>query len=177
LYLHPDHEYSLTDVARHIGASVKSVHVEAGRLIEAGLVRDRRIGNTRLLSAAEQSVMTRPLTDLLAVTYGPLPVLGDLLVSVPGVEEAYIYGSWAARYQGEAGPLPADIDVLVVGQADRDELDAVAQAAQQVLGREVNIRRIGLPSWRDPDPKDAFLASVRKRPLVALGAANGEESS
>ena len=168
LYLHPDREYSLTDVARQIGATVKSVHVEAGRLVQAGLVADRRIGNTRLLRAGDRSPLTRPLTDLLAVTYGPLPVLTDLLAPVPGVAQAYIYGSWAARYQGEGGPLPADIDVLVVGTADLDDLDEVARRAAQVLGREVNIRRVRPGTWHDPDPTDVFLSSVRDRPLVEL---------
>jgi hypothetical protein len=168
LYLHPDQEYSLTDVANQIGATVKSVHVEASRLVEAGLITDRRIGNTRLLRVGDQSPMTRPLTDLLAVTYGPLPVLRDLLTPIAGVRQAFIYGSWAARYQGETGPLPADIDVLVVGTTDLDDLDAVARDATRVLGREVNIRRVRPASWDDPDAKDAFLSSIRERPLVAL---------
>jgi hypothetical protein len=47
----------------------------------------------------EAGPVSRPLTDLLAVTYGPLPVLTDLLSEVAGVDQAYIYGSWAARYR------------------------------------------------------------------------------
>lgn len=168
LYLHPEREYSLTDVARRIDATVKSVHVEANRLVMAGLVADRRIGNTRLLRVGDPSPMTRPLTDLLAVTYGPLPVLSDRLTAVPGVSQAYIYGSWAARYRGEGGPVPADVDVLVVGSADLDDLDEVARGASRILGREVNIRRVRTATWQDPDPTDTFLSSIRARPLVEL---------
>jgi len=65
-----------------------------------------RVGRNRMLRAAAGSIVTRPLTDLLAVTFGPLPVLSELLATVPGIDAAYIYGSWAARYDGEAGPLP-----------------------------------------------------------------------
>jgi predicted transcriptional regulator len=36
LYLHPDRDYSLTEAARSIGASVRAVHTEATRLIAAG---------------------------------------------------------------------------------------------------------------------------------------------
>ncbi|HZI97950.1 MAG TPA: hypothetical protein VFD41_10560, partial [Actinomycetales bacterium] len=49
LYLHPDREYSLTDAARLIGTSVKTVQKEASRLVEADFLRDRRQGNVRLL--------------------------------------------------------------------------------------------------------------------------------
>jgi hypothetical protein len=170
LYLHPDRDYSLTEAAALIGASVKSVHTEASRLITAGFVRDSRRGNVHLIRAVTDSLVSRPLTDLLAVTYGPLPVLNDLLAGVEGITHAFIYGSWAARYLGEPGPLPGDVDVLVVGTADPDDLDEIARAAQHRLGRPVDIRRIRPAAWASPDPADPFLASVRERPLVQLRA-------
>jgi hypothetical protein len=43
---------------------------------------------------------------------------------------------------GFARPGPQDIDVLKVGRADRDDLDEIAQAAQNRLSRPVGIRRI-----------------------------------
>jgi hypothetical protein len=168
LYLHPDRDYSLTEAAALIGASVKTVHTEATRLIAAGFVRDSRRGNVHLIRAVTDSPVSRPLTDLLAVTYGPLPVLNDLLAGVEGITHAFIYGSWAARYLGEPGPVPGDVDVLVVGTADPDDLDEIARAAQGRLGRPVDIRRIRSAVWAAPDPADPFVASVRERPLVQL---------
>ena len=173
LYLHPERAYSLTEAARLIGVSVKTVHSEASRLVAAGFAADSRRGNVRLLRAETGTPVSRPLTDLLAVTYGPLPVLTDLLAGQPGVSAAFIYGSWAARYSGEPGPVPADVDVLVVGTADRDNLDDVARAAQDRLGRPVNIRRITAAAWAEPDPGNAFLASVRQRPVIELPLDNG----
>jgi hypothetical protein len=175
LYLHPDAEYSLTEVADAIHASLNAVHHEASRLAESGLIRTRRRGNLRLIRAVTDSLLTRPLTDLLAVTYGPLPVLTDLLASVPGVVEAYIYGSWAARYRGEPGPIPVDVDVLVVGTAGVDDLDDAAEQAQQALRRPVNIRRIRPEIWDQADPADPFLKSVRSRPLVGIGGTNATD--
>ena len=51
--------------------------------------------------------------------------------SVPGVAEAYVYGSWAARYRGQAGDVPRDVDVLVIGDADEDDLYEAARAAER----------------------------------------------
>ena len=168
LYLHPDREYSLTEAAALIGVSVKTVHTEASRLVAAGFVSDSRRGNVRLLRAVTDTPVSRPLTDLLAATYGPLPVLTDLLAGARGVAAAYIYGSWAARYLGEQGPVPRDIDVLIVGTADRDDLEDIAQAAQHRLGRQVDIRRISPAIWAQASQADPFLTSVRERPLVEL---------
>lgn len=169
LYLHPEAEYSLTEAASVVGASLNAVHHEVGILSKAGLISTRKRGNLRLVRAVTDSPLSRPLTDLLAVTYGPLPILTDLLTDVEGVSEAYIYGSWAARYRGEPGPAPADVDVLVVGTADLDDLDEVAEQAQRTLHRPVNIRRVRPDVWSVTSPADPFLESVKTRPLVSIG--------
>jgi predicted nucleotidyltransferase len=168
LYLHPDKDYSLTEAGRAIGASPKVMSTEADRLVTAGLVREVRRGQSRLIRAETSGPVSGPLTDLLAVTYGPQPVLTDLLSGVSGIEEAYIYGSWAARYHGEPGPVPHDVDVLVVGTANEDDLYEIAREAESRLGREVNISAINPRYWESPDPADSFMRHIRERPLVRL---------
>lgn len=167
LYLHPESEYSLTDLARSLRVSVKTIHHEADRLSEAGLIKSRRRGNLRLVSADTSHRLVAPLTNLLTATYGPLPVMSDLLSPIAGVEHAFIYGSWAARHTGEPGPVPADLDVLVVGDADLDELDEAARQARRQLRFEVNIHRVGRAEWESPTG-DPFLAHLRSRPLVEV---------
>jgi predicted nucleotidyltransferase len=169
LYLHPEQDYSLREAARLIGASPKAVHDEASRLVDTGFVTDSRRGASRLIRAVTDSPISRPLTDLLMVTYGPLPVLTDMLSGVEGVDQAFIFGSWAARYQGEIGPVPNDVDVLVIGNPDRDDLYDIAEEARHRLGREVNPRVISVATWASsPAPNDPFLKHVRSRPLVEL---------
>jgi hypothetical protein len=175
LYLHPDAEYGLTEAAQAIHASLNAVHYETNKLVEAGLISARKRGNLRLVRAVTDSLLARPLTDLLAVTYGPLPVLTDLLAGVEGIAEAYIYGSWAARYNGEPGPIPVDVDVLVVGTVNLDDIDDVVEQAQQTLHRPVNIRRIRPETWNTTDSPDPFLRSVKSRPLVSIGSARSRE--
>ncbi|MFD1046495.1 ArsR family transcriptional regulator, partial [Kibdelosporangium lantanae] len=116
--LHPDREYGLTELAQEFGVSVTTVLREVVRLTEAGIVEDRRFGRNRLVKARTDTPLYRPLTELIAVTFGPVPLLTEALSQLPGVDEAYIYGSWAARYNGEPGPPPGDVDVLVVGSPD-----------------------------------------------------------
>jgi predicted nucleotidyltransferase len=96
-----------------------------------------------------------------------VPVLSEALAALAGVREAYIYGSWAARYHGEAGLPPADVDVLVVGAPDPDQLFDLAEDASRQLHREVNVHRVSDEAWA-ADTDDPFLTSVRERPLVRL---------
>jgi DNA-binding transcriptional ArsR family regulator len=167
LYLHPNTEYSLTELARLLGVSVKTIQHEADRLTEGGLIRSRRVGNLRLIAADTGHRLTRPLTDLLTATYGPVPVMTDLLSDTSGISQAYIYGSWAARHDGHAGPVPADLDVLVVGSIDLDDLDEIARSARAQLGLDVTIHRVSARNW-ESSAQDPFLAHVRSHPLVEL---------
>jgi DNA-binding transcriptional ArsR family regulator len=167
LYLHPDAEVSVTELAARYDVSSATASREADRLLSGGLITERRHGNLRLLRANTETPVAAPLTELLAVTYGPVAVLGELLGPVSGVEAAYIYGSWAARHHGQAGPVPRDVDVLVVGNADDDALYDVARSAEARLGREINIHRVSATAWAET-AGNAFLTSVRESPLTPL---------
>ena len=165
--LHPDREYSITELAEACGVTPTAVLREVERLIGGGILQGRRVGRSRLVKARTDTPLYPPLSDLIAVTFGPMPLLTEALSELEGVSEAYIYGSWAARYRGEPGPPPADVDVLVVGSPDPDALFDLAERVSRRLNREVNVHRISPASWA-ASTTDPFLTSVRERPLAKL---------
>src|SRR5258708_19138022 len=106
LFLHPEREFSLTEVARRFGVSRATVMREADRFASAGLVGDRRQGNLRFIRARTDNVVAGPLAELLAVTHGPTAVLRGVLASAPRVSQAYLFRSLAARYRGQGRHVP-----------------------------------------------------------------------
>ena len=167
IMLHPDDEFSLVELAAAVGVSPPTVMREVDRLVDAGLVSEVRRGNQRMIAARTDNVVFQPLSELMAVTFGPIPVLRELLAPVAGIREAFIYGSWAARYAEQAGPVPGDLDVLVIGDTELDELDDIAREAAKRLHREVNVRRVRPDVW-DAAHEDPFKATVTSRPMVSL---------
>lgn len=166
LLLEPGREASISDLAREIGADPGNLHGEVTRLVDARILADRRVGRTRLLRDAG-SPYSAPLAELLLLAYGPKPLLESALRGIDGVDEAFIFGSWAARYEGVEGGIPHDVDVLVVGSPDRDEVyELVADVAQQ-LRRDVQVAFRTPSAWANTS-NDAFLTTVRSRPLVRL---------
>lgn len=165
LFLNPDEQYTLTEAARAIAVSVPGLHHEAVRLIDAGLIKEHRQGRNRIIQAQLQSRIASALTDLLALTYGPMPVLEREFKGVKGIEHVYIFGSWAARYKGNPGPIPNDIDVLVIGTTQLDLLDAISDRAEITLKRDVNIKRVSAKDWKQGSP---FISTFRKNPHVEL---------
>jgi predicted nucleotidyltransferase len=118
------------------------------------------------------SPLYRELRDLLAKAFGPAPLLELELARVEGVEEAYIYGSWARRFHGEPGSLPRDVDLLVVGRADPEEVYRAAHAVEQRLGVEINPIVVGDADWDHPV---GLVARVQSQPVVELAVRDADD--
>lgn len=166
LLLSPSDEHSLSDIQRRVGGPFSVVHREVTRLLDGAVLLERTIGRSRLVRANPDYAMLRPLTEMIQAAYGPIPVLTELLRTQPGVREAYIFGSWAARRAGMSGPPPRDIDVLVVGDPPQRELHTLAAAARKELGQEVNITRVDPVTWLDQT--DSFVKTVQSRPMTTI---------
>ncbi len=163
----PELELSLTEIAARTGAPHPSVHREIERAEQAGLVVSRRVGQTRLVRANTASPYYAGLAEVLTRAFGVPAVLSDVLQPVSGIAEAYIYGSWAARHEGEIGQRPVgDIDLLLLGEPDRDQLYAALSDAEERLGRAVQAT-IREANWLDTG-SGAFHDTVISRPLLRL---------
>lgn len=92
------------------GRTVSTVVREVARREEGGLVATARRGNTRLFRAVTDSVVYKPLADLLAVTFGPAAVPRTPLAEVPASSAP---SSTARGPHGTpaVGPVPDDIDL------------------------------------------------------------------
>ncbi len=149
----------------------RSVYREVQRAEQAGLVTTRKVGNTRLARANTDSPYYAGLADVLTRAFGVPAVLAEVLRHVGGIDDAYIYGSWAARHAGQAGQRPvADIDVLILGSPDRDQLYEALSTAETRLGRpiEATIREA---DWLKSG-SGSFHETVISRPMLKLTAAD-----
>jgi predicted nucleotidyltransferase len=93
-------------------------------------------------------------------------VLAEELSELDGIVSAEIFGSWAARYHGEHGRPPADVDLLVVGNPDRDDLHDATQAAAERLNRPVNPVVVSPKRWNTSE--DGFVRELHSRPRVRV---------
>lgn len=165
LYLHADQEFGVSELAGRIGVPLSTLHGEVVRLDEAGLISSRTQGRNRLLRANPDHPAATALAALLEVTFGPRAVIAEEFV-IPGAELVIIFGSWAARFEGEAGPPPNDIDVLVVGGVDRADVYDAADRAQARLGIEVNPVVRSSEDWERPE--DGLVSQIKNSSHVVV---------
>lgn len=162
-------EWTIDELAEGVGAPYQSVATEVRRLEASDLLHARVIGRSKLVRVNEEHPLVRPLRDLAVMAFGPPRVLAGELRGIEGCDAAYIYGSWAARHDGAPGAYPRDIDVLVLGDVDRDAVYAAIARAERRLHQEVNVTLRSSTAWKRAD--DGFARQVKGGPLVALDLA------
>ncbi|MBK5228730.1 MAG: MarR family transcriptional regulator [Actinobacteria bacterium] len=167
--LSPDAEpVSIAELARMLRAPHATVHREIERLEAAELVTTRKLGNLRLVEADKGSpyIDIAELSALVTRAFGVPAILRRELDSVEGIEAAAVFGSWADRATGGSGPVPRDIDLLIIGEADLDEVYAAVTRAEQALRLPVDVVKMRRSEWKKQ--RQGFLESVQSRPMVIL---------
>lgn len=166
LMIHAGSAFSIADLERRTMIPQTTLSREVDRLARSGLVVTHSVGRNKLVEANESSPYFPELRSLLMKALGPASLLGERLSKVPGVEEAFIFGSWARRYDGELGPPPTDIDVLVIGDPDPDAVEAACLGARRRLSTVINPVVLSPHEWEAG--RSGFVRQLRKGPLVPL---------
>lgn len=168
-FTNPKARLHLRDLAERLGIDPSNLSKELGRLEREGLFRSEVIGRQKYFQLNREYPLFDEVQGIVTKTVGAVPLLAQYLKKVEGIEEAYLYGSFARNQQNDA----SDIDVLVIGNPNGEALAQAMQKLERKLGREINytvLTRKELGSRRAR--KDAFLENVWHNERVSLiGAA------
>lgn len=173
ILLHPDAEYTLTEVAAKLSLPLTTVQREVSRLSRSQLIRERRVGRSRLVSANSANRYMAPLAELVTLAFGPQFVVGEEFRFLDAIAVA-IYGSWAARYSGIVGHAPNDVDVLVIGDVPRPDMYEAAERVEQRLGLPVNPVLCSESRWFAAS--DPLIQQIHTAPLVWVIGEEPQES-
>lgn len=165
LLLLEDRARSLAEISAETGLAYPTVHREVARLLEAGILQEGRAGRTRLISAAEDSPLTPPLREIVLISTGPVALLAEELRPLQGIDAVFLHGSFAARMRGRSGPAPRDIDVMVVGTPDPEEVYEACARVEESVHRPVNPSIVTREELLDDS---GFHTQVRADPIVPV---------
>lgn len=165
--------WTAADLARALAAPEASVHRETRRLLATGLLSATRVGRALVLRADDTNPVIAPLRQMLIISYGPRKAIRLALDDVAGIDRAYIFGSWAARFVGLPGPPPGDIDLLVVGDPDRLAVDQALDGLEGQLRREIHTTFVSQHAWSQAS--DPFVRNVRDHAFVPLDVVDDVE--
>lgn len=164
-FLHPEGGFYLRQLARLLGQPLTPLRRELQALEGIGLLRSSREGNQKRYALNPDFTLREELRAVFVKTTGAFPAIRAALEEVPGVRQAFVYGSWAA---GEERP-GSDIDVMVVGEASERDLSRVFAGLEERLGREINYSLYSEAEVRArQDEEGGFIHTVVSGPRVFL---------
>jgi predicted nucleotidyltransferase len=128
-------EFHTRDLARRLGISPPYVMKELYNLRSLGILQERKDGNRILYTINKSSTIVEELKRIFLKTEG----VGSELLKTLGskrtdIKYALIYGSFAKGTEVTS----SDIDLLIIGKIDEDDILHSVMKLQNRLGREIN---------------------------------------
>ncbi len=158
------------ELARELGRSPTIVSQELDRLERTGILTSERIGRVRRYRIDDASPIAGEIRSLVQKTIGVEARLREALADLPGLEEAFLYGSYAAGSERAT----SDLDLFLIGSLDQEQLSERITDVEHELGRDVNVtsyeRAEFARLWK---AGDRFVATVLDGPRVRLIGGEG----
>lgn len=158
----PDQDFGTLELLKHMGNSRGAGSTVLKRWIDSGLLRERKVGNQRRLSANPHFLLYPELRQIVLKTVGMTEPLARALAPVAGrLTEAFVFGSVASG----TDTSESDVDLAVVGEVDLFDISPLLDAAQAELGRNVHANVYSQQEWAADDP---VLAVIKRGPRLDL---------
>ena len=165
-FANPTARLHLRNLAGQLDIDPSNLSKELRRLETEGLFRSEVNGRQKYFHLNRGYPLFAEVRSIVSKTIGAPSLLAQALKKIQGIEEAYLYGSFASNQQDAS----SDIDVLVIGAPRGEALAEAMRRIERQLGREVSytvLTRKEFDSRRAR--KDAFLENVwhnKRIPLV-----------
>ncbi len=164
-FTNPAARHHLRGLADRLSIDPSNLSRELLRLEREGLFRSEVSGRQKYFQLNRGYPLFDEVRSIVAKTIGAVPVVAQSLKTIEGIEEAYLYGSFARNQQDAV----SDIDVLVIGTPRAEALVEAVRKLERHLGREINytvLTREEFDTRRTR--KDAFLENVWDNNRVSL---------
>src|SRR5205814_4262330 len=167
-FTNPAARHHLRDLAERLSTDPSNLSKELRRLEREGLFRSEVSGRQKYFQLNREYPIFEEVRSIVAKTIGAIPLITQSLKKVEGIDEAYLYGSFARNQQDAS----SDIDVLVIGTAKGEALAEAMQKLERQLGREINYTVFSRKEFESRrSRKDAFLENVWHNKRVSLVSA------
>ena len=164
-FLNPHESLYVNELSRRFALDKRNLVKKLREFELAGLLTSEKKGNLRLYRVNQKFPLYKEYERIVLKTIGVEEKLKQILKAVPGIKEAYLYGSYAQ----EKMKAHSDLDLLVIGNHEIVFLQKKLNSLQNEIGREVNsVNMSEAEFWRRKKKKDPFLCGVLSKKTIKL---------
>ena len=164
-FLNPEAQVYINELARILELDPKNTETKLKELEKEGLFKSEFRGKQRYFFLAKDNPVLEHYRQIFLKTHGIEKRLKDMIGNIKGLEETYLFGSYASNKMDSS----SDIDLLAIGTHSVLELQRVIAKLQKDTGREFNVTNLSIKEFKDKKKnKDPFINSVFKNKIIRL---------
>lgn len=168
LFANGEKEFYLSEIARIAGTSAGNVQRELEKLKKEGVVTSKKKGNLRYYILDKKNPAFIDIENIIKKTIGIDAELSEVLGRMKGIDFAFIFGSYAKdKLKNES-----DIDLVVIGDPDEEDLVRKIKKIERSISREINYHLYTISEFRKKLKKSSFLQNITKKNLFLAGDKN-----
>jgi len=167
LFANPERSFYGNELLRLTASGKGALQRELDRLVKAGLVTVRSIGNQKHYQANPEAPIFEELRGIAVKTFGVGDVVREALRPLARkISAAFIYGSVAKR----ADTTRSDIDLLVVSESlGYQDLIRALQPAERQIGRTISPTLYSAAELANKrSGKGSFVTRILEQPKIFL---------
>ena len=170
-FTNPNKKYYLRELERILNLSVGNIRRELIKLERAGVFLSENKGNLVYYYLNRSYPLFEELKSIIFKTSGAPKMLQNVLEKFNGISHAFIYGSFAKGEERE----DSDIDLLIIGKVDEDNLIEEIGKLERKLQRETNYAIYGKEDFKKKKEEgNPFIIDILKeRKIFLIGDENG----
>jgi len=171
LFTHTDASYFVRQLSSILREDPTNLSRELASLEKMGILISSREGNLKRFRVNRDCSFFEEMKGFVLKTVGIAGQMRFALGGIHGLNFAFIYGSIA---KGDENAL-SDVDLIIVGEVNLDELDKVLNVLEKKLGRTINYLLYHKKEFREKKrKKDGFIMDVLKGEKIWLFGSEDE---
>lgn len=161
-FANEEKSFYLSEIAKIIKVSAGTCQRELNRIVLSDILKMEKRANLNFYFLNKQNPLLKEIRSIFAKTLGIEIELKKIIKSVSGVKYALIFGS----YVKGGFHSDSDIDLLIIGQINEDELIRKIKILERIIQKEINYHLYLEDDFRQKLKQKSFLQNVLQNYLI-----------
>lgn len=164
-FTNPTARLHVRDLAQRLDMDPSNLSKELRRLEREGLFQSETSGRQKFFQLNRDYPLFEEVRGIVIKTVGAAPLIARSLKKVEGIEQAWLYGSFARNEQDAA----SDIDILIIGTPERTVFAKTVRKLERQLGRQIGYTTLTRKEFDQRRRRnDTFLESLWRNKRIDL---------
>lgn len=163
----PDRSFYMQEIGRILEKKPGVFQRTLNNMVSEGILESEYKANARYFKVDKNYPLFKELKSIVFKTVGVKGSIKGILEKIGNVKLAFIYGSFAKAKEDYL----SDIDLIVIGNPDEDELIKALDKLEEQLKREVNYKLYTLKEFKKniKEQEPFILELLRDKKIMIIG--------